>query len=213
MAKVLSLWQGELPLGEAFWTWAIGIGLVVNLTHQHPVSRAHYQRQAVGGAVAWLRSVGALQHSGRRRGLALGCTLRRSRRPRRACPHRRGGHDAAAVRDVRGRCAAPRTDQTELVEFRPDGVAAQVDRRQRDRQPEPARARTARIEVEHAVWSRRAVGVSGLRPPCRSRPPRDRGRVHRGRGGRRSTDPRALRRSHAGTPAPMPACRRCRGWR
>jgi hypothetical protein len=32
MAKVRSLWLGELPLGEAFWTWAIGIGLVVNLT-------------------------------------------------------------------------------------------------------------------------------------------------------------------------------------
>jgi hypothetical protein len=32
MAKLRSLWLGELPLGEAFWTWAIGIGLVVNLT-------------------------------------------------------------------------------------------------------------------------------------------------------------------------------------
>jgi hypothetical protein len=30
--KLRSLWLGELPLGEAFWTWAIGIGLVVNLT-------------------------------------------------------------------------------------------------------------------------------------------------------------------------------------
>ena len=32
MAKLRSLWLGELPLGEAFWTVAIGIGLVVNLT-------------------------------------------------------------------------------------------------------------------------------------------------------------------------------------
>ena len=32
MAKLRSLWLGELPLGEAFWTWAIGIGLLVNLT-------------------------------------------------------------------------------------------------------------------------------------------------------------------------------------
>ena len=31
MAKLRSLWLGELPLGEAFWTWAISIGLVVNL--------------------------------------------------------------------------------------------------------------------------------------------------------------------------------------
>jgi hypothetical protein len=32
MAKLRDLWSGELPLGEAFWTFAIGIGLLVNLT-------------------------------------------------------------------------------------------------------------------------------------------------------------------------------------
>lgn len=32
MTSLRSLWLGELPLGEAFWTWAIGIGLLVNLT-------------------------------------------------------------------------------------------------------------------------------------------------------------------------------------
>jgi hypothetical protein len=32
MTKLRSLWLGELPLGEAFWTWAIGVGLAVNLT-------------------------------------------------------------------------------------------------------------------------------------------------------------------------------------
>jgi hypothetical protein len=32
MTRLRSLWLGELPLGEAFWTWAIGIGLLVNLT-------------------------------------------------------------------------------------------------------------------------------------------------------------------------------------
>ena len=32
MRKLRALWAGELPLGEAFWTWAIGIGLLVNLT-------------------------------------------------------------------------------------------------------------------------------------------------------------------------------------
>ena len=31
MTKLRSLWRGELPLGEAFWTWAIGVGLLVNL--------------------------------------------------------------------------------------------------------------------------------------------------------------------------------------
>ncbi len=32
MKKLRSLWHGELPLGEAFWTWAIGVGLLVNVT-------------------------------------------------------------------------------------------------------------------------------------------------------------------------------------
>jgi hypothetical protein len=32
MAKLRSLWLGELPLDEAFWTWAIGIGILINLT-------------------------------------------------------------------------------------------------------------------------------------------------------------------------------------
>ncbi len=31
MTKLRSLWSGELPLGEAFWTWAISVGLVVNV--------------------------------------------------------------------------------------------------------------------------------------------------------------------------------------
>ncbi len=32
MRKIRSIWLGELSLHEAFWTWAITIGLVVNLT-------------------------------------------------------------------------------------------------------------------------------------------------------------------------------------
>jgi hypothetical protein len=32
MRKLRALWSGALPLGEAFWTWAIGIALLVNLT-------------------------------------------------------------------------------------------------------------------------------------------------------------------------------------
>jgi hypothetical protein len=31
MRKLRALWSGDLPLGEAFWTFAIGIGLLVNL--------------------------------------------------------------------------------------------------------------------------------------------------------------------------------------
>jgi len=31
MAKIRALWAGDLPLGEAFWTWAIGVGLLVNI--------------------------------------------------------------------------------------------------------------------------------------------------------------------------------------
>jgi hypothetical protein len=31
MTKLRALWAGELPLGEAFWTFAIGVGLLVSL--------------------------------------------------------------------------------------------------------------------------------------------------------------------------------------
>ncbi len=31
MTKLRALWAGDVPLGEAFWTYAIGIGLLVNL--------------------------------------------------------------------------------------------------------------------------------------------------------------------------------------
>ena len=31
MAKLRALWSGSLPLGEAFWTYAVGIGLAINL--------------------------------------------------------------------------------------------------------------------------------------------------------------------------------------
>ena len=31
MRKLRSLWLGEMPLDEAFWTWAITVGLLVNL--------------------------------------------------------------------------------------------------------------------------------------------------------------------------------------
>lgn len=28
---ILRLWRGEIPLGEAFWTWAVLVGLLVNI--------------------------------------------------------------------------------------------------------------------------------------------------------------------------------------
>jgi hypothetical protein len=31
MIKLRSLWSGELALGDAFWTWAVTVGLVINL--------------------------------------------------------------------------------------------------------------------------------------------------------------------------------------
>lgn len=31
MAKLRALWAGDLPLGEAFWNYAIGVGVLVNL--------------------------------------------------------------------------------------------------------------------------------------------------------------------------------------
>lgn len=31
MARLRSFWRGDMPLAEAFWTWALGVGLVVNI--------------------------------------------------------------------------------------------------------------------------------------------------------------------------------------
>jgi hypothetical protein len=32
MERVRALWAGELPLGDAFWTWAVLGGLLVNIS-------------------------------------------------------------------------------------------------------------------------------------------------------------------------------------
>lgn len=31
MEKMRALWQGDLPLAEAFWTWGVTVGLAVNM--------------------------------------------------------------------------------------------------------------------------------------------------------------------------------------
>ena len=31
MSRLRALWSGDLPLGEAFWTYAVGVALAVNL--------------------------------------------------------------------------------------------------------------------------------------------------------------------------------------
>jgi hypothetical protein len=32
MSRITALWRGELPLGDAFWTWAVLGGLIVNVS-------------------------------------------------------------------------------------------------------------------------------------------------------------------------------------
>lgn len=32
MTRLRALWLGELQIGESFWTWAISVGLLVNVT-------------------------------------------------------------------------------------------------------------------------------------------------------------------------------------
>jgi hypothetical protein len=32
MNKIMDLWRGDLPLGDAFWNWAVLGGLVVNVS-------------------------------------------------------------------------------------------------------------------------------------------------------------------------------------
>lgn len=31
MTKLRALWSGSLPLGEAFWTWVVAVGIPLNL--------------------------------------------------------------------------------------------------------------------------------------------------------------------------------------
>ncbi len=31
MTKLLALWSGDLALNEAFWTWTVTVGLLVNI--------------------------------------------------------------------------------------------------------------------------------------------------------------------------------------
>ncbi len=31
MAKLVALWSGDLALDEAFWTWAVTVGLLINI--------------------------------------------------------------------------------------------------------------------------------------------------------------------------------------
>ena len=31
MSKLRTLWQGDYPLADAFWTWAVTVGLLVNV--------------------------------------------------------------------------------------------------------------------------------------------------------------------------------------
>ena len=104
MAKLGALWRGELPLGEAFWTWAIGIGLLVNLTTSvlflalltadRPWA-ALFVGYALSVPYNVLAGVGVWRSAAHYEGHpALSC---------RVCPHRDGGRDAGAVWDLNTR--------------------------------------------------------------------------------------------------------------
>ena len=89
MTKLRALWSGDLPLGEAFWTWTIGVGVLVYLTTTvlflTLVTIDAPWPALFGGPFP----VGALQHRGRGRRLALGRALPgpgRLRRPRPDAP-------------------------------------------------------------------------------------------------------------------------------
>ncbi len=51
MTALLRLWRGELPLSEAFWTWAVIVGLVVNVTTTLGFLFLLTQRQTVAALV------------------------------------------------------------------------------------------------------------------------------------------------------------------
>ncbi len=89
MTKMRSLWSGELPLDEAFWTWAIGIGLLVNLTSSVLfLALITIDRPWTALFVGYALSVPYNLLAGVRR-LALGRALATEARPAtQPCPHR-----------------------------------------------------------------------------------------------------------------------------
>ena len=108
MTKLRSLWLGELPLDEAFWTWAITIGLLVNLTTSALFLALIAADRPWAALVAGYGPIGALQRPGRGRRLALGRAPPRPRRPRRSGPRRLRGRDAPADGDLRPDGVPPR---------------------------------------------------------------------------------------------------------
>jgi hypothetical protein len=86
MRKLRALWAGELPLGEAFWTFAIGIGLLVNLaTHVLFLALITFDRPWPELVAAYLLSVpynivaavGVWRSAARYQGRALNAALAR----------------------------------------------------------------------------------------------------------------------------------------
>ena len=94
---LLALWRGELLLADAFWTWAVTVGLVLNLTttalfvalmvNDHP-----WEALVVGHAISVPYNLRC-----RGRGLAVGFALWRTGLSRRARPWRQPVADGGAV--------------------------------------------------------------------------------------------------------------------
>ena len=68
MTRLRALCLGELPLGEAFWTWAITVGLLVNVTTSM-LFLAMITMDRPWAALRLATDVGALQRLGRGRRL------------------------------------------------------------------------------------------------------------------------------------------------
>jgi len=87
MKKLHALWAGDLPLDDAFWTWGVTLGLLVNvvtsllfltfitLDHPWPALLVGYGLSLPYNLVA---VVGVWRSASRYRGPALHATLARS---------------------------------------------------------------------------------------------------------------------------------------
>lgn len=74
---ILALWRGDLPLADAFWTWTVFGGLIVNIATSIGFFRPHNHRPSLGGYSRGVRAFPPLQRRGGGRRLEVGGSTQR----------------------------------------------------------------------------------------------------------------------------------------
>ena len=86
MTKLLALWSGDLALTEAFWTWTVTVGLLINVATSILFSFGADPAGSAAGRVGHRVMVFSVPYNivATVGGLAVGRALRRSVAPRRS---------------------------------------------------------------------------------------------------------------------------------